>query len=203
MRGKRNVVFVAGPSGAGKSSLACAIGGRYQTYIEDPAENNYLEALLNDHSKNNAFLNQQWFLRRMEAFISLADPELPLLIDQHPLAISEVYATFFKNANLMSAQQQEIITNEAVSLMRYLKKWRNGHFTIFLDADISVLQSRLILRNSNHFPSLHWLSHVQSGFAEITQKVGDFTQIDTTSMSRSEVEATAIDALKKRGLTPD
>jgi deoxyadenosine/deoxycytidine kinase len=187
---RRPVVVICGPSGSGKTSVVNATRGPAHKYIEEPSENPHLLRVLSDLNSSAAD-SQKWFLEEILHFVKSSDPAIPLLLDQDPSAIVNVYARWFYEQGRISGTmmtQLEAKLEEIEYILR--ERWLSPRFVILLSANPQLLRNRVLTRDGSA-PRLSWFQDLLARFHDFHGRHSASLTFDTSSTDVNTIASRA------------
>lgn len=193
-----NVLVVAGPAGSGKSTVAKALSRDFQTYIETEKNNPHLDGNLLGETKLDAFESQQWFIHQLEAFLGKANSHEHVVLDQEPVAITQVYAKFLLEGGRLSGPQYVTLMKRTADLELRLSQWSGGRTVLLLDASPDVLFRRLSERTYGPRWTRSQVGRIHELFQELKDQIGRVIVLRTDELAESEVLDVARNLLLSR-----
>lgn len=190
---KLPAVTVMGAPGAGKTTTVVRLADRFPSYIENARRNPFLEEGQWPRPKG-ALQSQYWFLTEARHAVLCAKHTQPLLIDQDPRAIVEIYAEMMTERGWLEPAQLEQLRRMLGGIEDSLGIWPDGWHAVLLDAEPDVLAHRLRERDGREplvKGHLHELCHA---FREQAGKMPNVTILKTDELAVDEV----IDAVQQQ-----
>lgn len=178
------VLSICGPSGVGKTTTTKLLASDYPVFIETTDGNPHLDRLLKGEANFNAMANQEWFLRRVERHIVIADRSLPLILDQDPAAIVLAYSRMFLDDGKISQREYGLLLQRLLKIEEMVQAWRSPRVCLFLDAPADVLYERN-LRNSgkSRTPPLEWFERIRDYFLRLFPCFPNAVSVSTVELA--------------------
>lgn len=192
----RKIIFIAGPSGSGKTTTLSAFqrqvlgkAAEIDIFLEEFQSNPYLQKI---REPPNAFLNQLWFLERIERFILLSRSYVSIL-DQTPWAIVHVYARLLFESRLLKVEQLTYLEHRLSALEQFIDTQYTSKRVLRLVAPAEVLQRRAYARGDSQVLSLVWFEQVSAYFqglpgCSLTISTNEYSVRDMIEMVQSLID---------------
>ena len=177
---------IMGPPGVGKSTVVARLSARFPSYLERTAENPHLHGT-DWPTAESALRSQTWFMEETRAAVVSAERSQPLVIDQDPRAIVEIYGELMVRLGWLGEPELANLRALLRPIEASLHGWSAGWHAILLDAEPDVLMHRVKDRDGYGAGATDHLSSLHAEFLRLASQMPEITMVKTDDLGIDEV----------------